>query len=141
MSACEDLLRTALIERIIPMAPMHRRAFLKSALTLPLLAATDAEPLQPARAGRPLPGHLKLSCNMFSFNEPLRGGAMTLEQAIEACAELGFDAVDPTGYYFTGYPEPPEDAYVFHIKKHAFRLGLDISGTGVRNDFTLPTPA
>ncbi|MEZ4703369.1 MAG: sugar phosphate isomerase/epimerase family protein, partial [Rhodothermales bacterium] len=103
--------------------------------------ATDAEPLQPAHAGRPLPGHLKLSCNMFSFNEPLRGGAMTLEQAIEACAELGFDAVDPTGYYFTGYPEPPEDAYVFHIKKHAFRLGLDISGTGVRNDFTLPTPA
>ncbi|MDZ4698311.1 MAG: sugar phosphate isomerase/epimerase family protein [Rhodothermales bacterium] len=121
------------------MLPTNRRSFLKRTLTLPLIAATAASTsaaqtpvLQPARKG-----HLKLSCNMFSFNEPLRGGTMTLEQAIEACADLGFDAIDPTGYYFTGYPAPPDDAYCFHIKKHAFRLGLDMSGTGVRNDFTL----
>jgi len=81
---------------------------------------------------------IKLSCNLYSLNEPLRSGAMTLEQAIDLCAELGFDAVDPTGYYFSGYPAPPADAYVHAIKRRAFLNGLGVSGTGVRNDFTLP---
>jgi sugar phosphate isomerase/epimerase len=66
---------------------------------------------------------------------------MSLEQAIDFCADLGFDAVDPTGYYFAGHPEPPPDAYLHGISRRAFRNGLDISGTGIRNDFTLPDPA
>ena len=51
---------------------------------------------------------------------------MSLEQVIDFCAELGFDAVDPTGYYFPGYPEPPADAYVNAVKRHVFveRNGL-----------------
>jgi len=83
---------------------------------------------------------IKLSCNLYSFNGPLRSGEITLEQAIDSCAELGFDAVDPTGYYFPGYPEPPKDAYVHAIKRQAFLSGLGVSGTGVRNDFTQPQP-
>ncbi|GAB2594954.1 hypothetical protein GCM10027190_49040 [Spirosoma areae] len=67
-------------------------------------------------------------------------GQMTLEQVLVFCAELGFDAVDPTAYYFPNYPALPNDSYVYQIKRRAFRLGLDISGTGVRNDFTLPDP-
>lgn len=63
---------------------------------------------------------------------------MTLEEVFRFCAGLGFDAVDPTGYYFPGYPAAPDDAFLFEIKKKAFLLGLDISGTGVRNDFTSP---
>jgi sugar phosphate isomerase/epimerase len=62
---------------------------------------------------------------------------MSLDEVLEFCADLGFDAVDPTGYYFPGYPEVAEDSYLYRIKRKAFRLGLDISGTGVRNDFTL----
>jgi sugar phosphate isomerase/epimerase len=84
---------------------------------------------------------IKLSCNLYSFNAPLRSGEMTLEQVVDFCAELGFDAVDPTGYYFPGHPAPPADAYLHAIKRRAFRNGLDISGTGVRNDFTVPDPA
>ena len=88
-----------------------------------------------------VPGsRIKLSCNLYSFNAPLRSGAMTLEQAIDFCAELGFDAVDPTGYYFPGHPAPPTDAYIHAIKRRAFLNGLGVSGTGVRNDFTLPEP-
>ena len=60
---------------------------------------------------------------------------------IDFCADLGFDAVDPTGYYFPGYPEPPADAYVYAVKRRAFLSGLDVSGTGVRNDFTQPEAA
>lgn len=88
-----------------------------------------------------LAAHLRLSCNLYSFNAALRSGAMSLKQAITYCAELGFDAVDPTGYYFSSYPAPPSDAEIFGVKQHAFLLGLDISGTGVRNDFAVPDRA
>ena len=63
---------------------------------------------------------------------------MTLEEVFSFCADLGFDAVDPTGYYFPEYPDTPPDEYVYALKRKAFLLGLDISGTGVRNDFTMP---
>ena len=51
-------------------------------------------------------------------------------------ATQNFDAVDLTGYFFPGYPKPPTDAYINRLKRHAHELGLDISGTGVSNDFT-----
>jgi sugar phosphate isomerase/epimerase len=60
---------------------------------------------------------------------------MSLEEVFDFCAKLGFDAVDPTGYYFRGYPAPPSDEYLYRIKRRALLLGLDLSGTGVRNDF------
>jgi sugar phosphate isomerase/epimerase len=83
---------------------------------------------------------IKLSCNLYSFNAPLTSGEMSLEQVLDFCAELGFDAVDPTAYYFTGYPAPAADEEVYRIKRRAFRAGLDISGTGVANDFALADP-
>lgn len=84
------------------------------------------------------PARIKTSCNLYSFNGPLTRGEMTLEQVIAYCAEIGFDAVDPTGYYFKGYPDVPTDALIYRIKHLAFSLGLAISGTGVRNDFAVP---
>lgn len=119
--------------------PLDRRAFLAGAFSLPLASGAGGEATpQPARPRRE--SRIKLSCNLYSFNGPLTSGAMTLEQVIDYCAELGFDAIDPTGYYFAGYPEPAADAEVYHVKHLAFRTGLDISGTGVRNNFTLAKP-
>ncbi len=115
-----------------------RRTFLKTAAGLPLAAAMRPASLAAAEAKKQ--GTFRLSCNLYSFNEPLMSGQMTLDQVLTFCADLGFDAVDPTGYYFPKYPALPDDSYVYQIKRHAFRLGLDISGTGVRNDFTLPDP-
>ena len=115
---------------------MHRRDFLRSAAAVPLLGRTS-----PGRRVAAVKWPLKLSCNLYSFNAPLRAGEMTLEQVLRLCSDLGFDAVDPTAYYFPGYPELPPDEYTHRIKREAFRLGLDISGTGVRNDFTRPEPA
>jgi sugar phosphate isomerase/epimerase len=83
---------------------------------------------------------LKLSLNAYSFNVPLQAKTMDIDGLLEFCARTGFDAVDITGYYFPNYPAVPSDDYIMHIKKKAFLLGLDISGTGVRNDFTNPDP-
>jgi sugar phosphate isomerase/epimerase len=79
---------------------------------------------------------LKISLNAFSFNAPLSSGTMTIDDMIDFCASKGFMAVDITAYYFKGYPIVPDDAYLYHVKRKAFREGLEISGTGVRNDFT-----
>jgi sugar phosphate isomerase/epimerase len=79
---------------------------------------------------------LKISLNAFSFNQPLMDGKMNIDDLLDYCSEKGFDAVDITGYYFPGYPNVPPDDFIYNVKKKAFRLGLAISGTGVRNDFT-----
>ncbi len=103
------------------------------------MATTAVQPLMPETSA-PKPDPVRLSCNLYSFNEPLVNKTMTLEEVLAFCADTGFAAVDPTAYYFPGYPVLPEDSYTYLIKRKAFRLGLDISGTGVRNDFTLPDP-
>jgi len=81
-------------------------------------------------------GRLKISLNAFSFDKLLRDGSMTIFDLLDFCTKAGFDAVDLTGYYFPGYPAVPPDDYIYNVKKRAFKLGLGISGTGVRNDFT-----
>ena len=87
-----------------------------------------------------LPSRLKISLNAYSFNQPLSRGSMDLDDLLYYCANAGFDAVDITAYYFPGYPQVPSDEYLYHIKKTAFLLGLEISGTGVRNEFADPDP-
>lgn len=121
----------------------RRRNLVKTLLAAPAIAATGMfiSPLQStARNGtnKPTGPKLKLSLNAYSFNEPLTKGRMTLDDVLDFCAEQNFDAVDLTGYYFPGYPAVPEESYIFHLKQKAHKLGLDISGTGIRNDFAIP---
>jgi sugar phosphate isomerase/epimerase len=85
---------------------------------------------------------LKTSLNAYSFNKMLndairkRGPGITLDGVIDFAAKCKFDAFDPTGYFFPGYPKVPADSYVDSLKKHAADLGIALSGTGVRNNFT-----
>jgi sugar phosphate isomerase/epimerase len=119
---------------------LHRRKFLSSLIGLPFVASAGITlGTQPVIAGDLPAGasRLKTSLNAFSFNVPLKEGKMTLDDLLDFCAHAGFDGVDITGYYFKGYPAVPPDDYLFHIKRKAFSLGLEISGTGVRNDFTI----
>lgn len=95
----------------------------------------------PGATQQKLPTKLKTSLNAYSFNAPLMKGEMSLDELLEYCAANQLDAVDITAYYFPGYPKVPSDDYLYHIKQKAFLLGLEISGTGVRNDFTDPDPA
>lgn len=81
---------------------------------------------------------LQYSVNAYSFNSVLRSGEMTFFDMLEFAAEIGLNAVDLTGYYFSSYPEIPPNNELFKIKKKALELGLNISWTGVRNDFVNP---
>lgn len=115
---------------------LARRSFLQAAGALPFVGALPFAG-SVAEAAAELGPRIRLSCNFYSFNEPFTQHTMTLFDALDFCAELGFDAVDPTGYYFPGYPEAPPDPLLYDFKRRAGRLGLDISGTGVRTDFTV----
>ncbi len=79
--------------------------------------------------------HLKLSLNAYSFNDLLRSQAMSIEDLIDFCSQIGFEGIDLTGYYFPGYPNVPTDEYIYRIKRKAHLSGLSISGTGIKNDF------
>ncbi len=85
---------------------------------------------------------LKISLNAYSFTKLLndfvkhRGPGMDLFGLLDVCAKNNFDGVDPTGYFFPTYPDVPKDDYVNNLKRRAFELGVGISGTGVRNNFT-----
>jgi sugar phosphate isomerase/epimerase len=68
-------------------------------------------------------------------------GTMTITDMIDFAAQTGFEAVDLTGYYFPGYPAVPSDEYIYHVKRHAFKCGVEICGSGVRNNLTLPDAA
>ena len=81
---------------------------------------------------------ISYSVNAYSFNSELRASKMTLFDMMEFAAEIGLNAVDLTGYYFPNYPEAPSDVYLFKLKRKALELGLDISWTGVRNNFAVP---
>lgn len=84
---------------------------------------------------------IKMSLNAYSFNQMLKNDEITLDDLIRYCAQLGFDAIDATAYYFPGYPAVPDDHYLYQVKRHAFLNGLSISGTGIRNDFSVPDQA
>jgi sugar phosphate isomerase/epimerase len=118
-----------------------RRQFLKTMMALPVAGAFGTlsniqHALSQQKPDRKGGARLKTSLNAYSFDASLKDGSMNLELLLDFCAGKGFDGVDLTGYYFPGYPEVPDDAYLYRIKRKAFLLGLDISGTGVRNDFT-----
>jgi sugar phosphate isomerase/epimerase len=109
----------------------NRRHFLSA-------SALAATPALGAKIDRRPGTWLRVSLNAYTFNKPLTSGAMNLKGLIDFCAENRIEAVDLTGYYFPHYPTPPGDAYLYDLKRYAFLNGVTISGTGVRNDFTLP---
>ncbi len=114
-----------------------RRNVLKSLVMAPALATLGmGTTLQFEDASKK--GKLKTSLNAYSFNQPLMAKTMTLDDLLDFCAEYNFDGVDLTGYYFPGYPNVPSDEYIYHIKRKAHLLGVSISGTGIRNDFSNP---
>jgi sugar phosphate isomerase/epimerase len=119
------------------MTTTSRRQFLGSALAAGAacsLAPGRASAIEPiARTGK---SHLRLSIAAYSYRKYLDlkikpKPPMTLDQFVETAADLGVDAVEPTAYYFPN--TMPQ--YMNHLKAKCTRLGLDVSGTAVGNNF------
>ncbi len=87
--------------------------------------------------GRTRPSHLKLSIAAYSYRQYLtsKPPQMDLFDFVDQAADLALDGVEPTSYYF---PRDVTPDYLNRLKLHAFKLGLDISGTAVGNNFCLP---
>jgi sugar phosphate isomerase/epimerase len=130
-----------------------RRGFLKSASALAVAGAavaavgpTASTPAAAALAQESAEADrgpcYKVSLNAYSFSKALNdfnkrgGGGISLMALLDFCAKNGFDGIDATGYFFPTYPEVPPNDVVNNFKRKAFGLGLGISGTGVRNNFT-----
>lgn len=123
-----------------------RRGFLQGLAAVSAAAAMP--PLAVSHAAEPIirngASHLKLSLAAYSFSRvlPTRGtpeqiaaAKFTLEKFIDFCAEQNLDGCELTGYYF---PQEITEEYLNSLKERTFRLGLDISGTAIGNDFCKP---
>ena len=115
-----------------------RRHILKNLALAPLFLGTNRLISQITPTNVNATSRLQYSINAYSFNSELRSGEMTFYDMMEYAAEIGLDAIDLTGYYFNSYPEAPSNKELFDLKRKALQLGLDISWTGVRNDFATP---
>jgi sugar phosphate isomerase/epimerase len=95
-----------------------------------------AEPI--ARTGKP---KFKFSLAAYSYRNLLTAGKkgespkLALEDFIADCAAMGLEGTELTSYYF---PKQPTPEFLRKLKHTAFRLGLDVSGTAVGNDFCHP---
>ena len=85
--------------------------------------------------------------NAYSFSDLLyardsreNNQVYTLFNLLDWCSDKNIKAIDPTGYFFPTYPEPPSDEYLNKFKNRAAELGIVISGTGIRNNFASPDP-
>ena len=120
------------------MADLSRRDWL-AACAAGALCAPAARAIEPiSRTGKP---KLKLSLAAYSFRQWLDlkkkpHPDMTLADFIDFAAAQEIDAAELTAYYFA--ETTPE--YLAGLKARATRLGLDISGTAVGNNFCTPDP-
>lgn len=79
----------------------------------------------------------KFSLAGYSYRSLLQGNPpqLTLQDFVRDCAAFGLEGTELTSYYF---PQPVTEEYLYDLRRLCFRLGLDVSGTAVRNDFGLP---
>jgi sugar phosphate isomerase/epimerase len=119
------------------MSSITRRGFLARAgiaaagLVAGAGAAQAIEPI--ARKGPP---RLKLGVCAYSYRSLLtrKEDPMTLEGFLDKAAELDFEGVELTSYYFRDTSPP----FLRRLRARAFALGLDVAGAAVGNNFCLP---
>ncbi|MCP4644823.1 MAG: sugar phosphate isomerase/epimerase [bacterium] len=102
------------------------------------MAVTPRAVAQPAEAEAPT-SQMRLSLAAYSFRDRLPSskgeGTMTLHDLLDLAAQWRLDALEPTSYYFSS----EDTAYLHSLKRKAFLLGLDISGTAIRDNLCFPT--
>lgn len=120
---------------------MKRRQFLQNCAAAGAALGGAVNLLPPATAIEPIERNglakFKFGLAAYSYRELLTGDPpeMTLADFVDDCAKMNLDGTELTSYYF---PVPATDGYLRELKQQCFRLGLEISGTAVGNDFGFP---
>ncbi len=116
---------------------LNRRNFLRTtlagtALGWSLRGIVAADPI--SRNDKP---YMKLSLAAYSFRDSLtaKESPISLDDFIRMCADYDLDGCELTSYYF---PKDFDNEYLVHLRELTFKLGLDVSGTAIANDFCLP---
>jgi len=73
--------------------------------------------------------------DLFKPNNKYAKEALTLYDFAGDCAKMQLEGTELTSYYF---PTPVTNEFLADLRRHCFRLGLDVSGTAVGNDFCQP---
>jgi sugar phosphate isomerase/epimerase len=120
---------------------LGRRRFLRNC-TASALTAGGLELLSnPSAAIEPIPRNgspkFKFSLAAYSYRDLLTGSRpkLALADFIDDCAKMELEGTELTSYYF---PTPTTKKYLRQLKQRCFRLGLEVSGTAVGNDFGFP---
>lgn len=123
---------------------IQRRSFLKSSLGVASVLAYGGLIGSPSKTSAVEPflrtgsSRFKRSLAAYSFRNQLQSKnpkeKIDLFRFMDYCIKQGCDAAELTSYYF----ESTDPEYLLRLKRHAFLLGLDISGTAVGNNFALP---
>ena len=117
--------------RFLQRAALHGAAATATATLLTSTSTSTAiEPI--VRSGGP---KFKFSVAGYSYRGLLTSGKLTLKDFVSDCAKMNLEGTELTSYYF---PKNVSDEYLRNLKQHCFRLGLDVSGTAVGNDFCHP---
>jgi sugar phosphate isomerase/epimerase len=103
------------------------------------ISAREAAAIEPiARTSRP---KFKFSLAAYSYRDLFKpkqdvdSKPLTLFDFVDDCAKMQLEGTELTSYYF---PSPVTNEYLAKLRRHCFRLGLDVSGTAIGNDFCHP---
>ena len=111
---------------------MNRRDILKS---FPALAAAAQLSAQTASVTRTGQGRLRPGLVAYSYRGQLEAKKMSYEDLIRITADLGFEGLDTTVYWF---PDT-SDAYLAGLRRTAHRNGISLYSVAVRVRLCQPT--
>ena len=118
---------------------LSRRSFVSTSAALAAGAALSqfpsAQGIEPiARNGQ---AKFKFSLAAYSYRDLLGGmnPKLTMNDFVSDCAKFNLEGTELTSYYF---PKNVNHDYLRSLAQQCFRLGLDVSGTAVGNDFGHP---
>lgn len=114
---------------------VSRRSILKAGGLTAAATVTSPSMLGQEKSGVK---NMWVSLAAYSVRNALTNGSMDLFGFIDWCSELNLAGTELTSYYFE---DDFDAAYLRRLRNRAFRKGVTISGTAIRNDFCQPPGA
>jgi len=112
---------------------MKRRDFIGASSGV--VASSLLTPLNAVTAASSKGKNIHLSLAAYSVRKSLTSGKMNLFDFIDWCSAMNLPGTELTSYYFK---EGFDGSYLRKLRNHAFKNGVTVSGTAIRNNFCMP---